>query len=165
MQIHGNSRVFSYLKIYMRHWVLSSLGSMWIEHHTKFATMYSNDIDVFALLSSAVIHCYICDDSNSTRWKVEKQTTSGLELVGMKWKIHLDSLSNVKFQYGLFRVMFQHYKLNARSVCLGSTFPKSFSIVSPRILGTKHFRWLILLPGILRIDAARYLDFKSECLL
>lgn len=55
---------FSYLKIYKRHWVSNSLGSMWIRFHTKSTTVYSNEIDVFALPLCALTHC---DDSISTR--------------------------------------------------------------------------------------------------
>lgn len=51
----------AYLKIDKHHWVLSSPANMWIEFHTKSTTLYSSDIDVYALLLF-VVHCYSCDD-------------------------------------------------------------------------------------------------------
>lgn len=62
----------AYLKIDMRHWVLSILANMWKAFHTKPTTMCSSEIDVCALLLF-VVHCYSWDDDSFLMcWKYSK---------------------------------------------------------------------------------------------
>lgn len=148
----------SYLKIYKRHWVLSSLGSMWIECHTKWTTVYSSGSDAFVLLSSARTHCCNCVDSTLTCWNRKRNCRTTAAAATAARRVIRKSVKHIKI---VLCIEFQSVnvlrgmavgKLNVRLVCLGSTCNgECFPLFRHQLLNdgttdrneqTKHFRWL-----------------------